>query len=186
MSPCFSHLVFEVLSFPHLKWLLPKRWYTWAAEWVSQPAPTQGEMRAQSSFCTWTISVPLNPCLWVLGLYSSSELCISRLLCIWFCFNPFDRIQIHNSFPNKLLSPVLICALVDISGGYGMTLWSPLFSRSCLLGTAFSLSETLTKVFTATPLIWSVPSSYTLFWEFFAGWREMKDEKQLYFPILQE
>lgn len=58
-----------------------------------------------------------------------------------------------------------------------------LFSWKCQVGTASDLSETLTKFLTATLLIRSVPPSYILFWDPSAGWREVKDDRQLYFPI---
>lgn len=85
-----------------------------------------------------------------------------RLLCIWFNFNPFEK-KDKLTILFQTNSLVLICALLDMSVCWGSALWSPLFSSKCLLGTASNLPEILTKVLTATPLIWSVPQAIYYF-----------------------
>jgi hypothetical protein len=78
-------------------------------------------------------------CLLIKGLWEFTVLCFEqlkplsqcvshrkpyRLLCIWFTFYPLEKRETHNSFPDKLFSVALICALLDVSGFWGTALWS--------------------------------------------------------------
>lgn len=141
---------------------------------------TVGKRETQSSFCIWTVSV--NVCA-LEHVQLPCKAC--RLLCTLFNFNPFEKRQNQNSFPNTFPSWVLICALWKCQAVGRQPFEALCLAESVYWALPQSFRDPNEGSSCHTIDLICAPS-YMLFWELFASWRAKKDEKQLCLPMLQD